>query len=110
MATPDAGFQQALDNVGKHLASDDPKAQAAAAVTLALMLQNTALPADLGEVAARLTCLLDEAAELAVKASEAQCACPDGRVPSLPHRRPADLPPPPPPSLTRPHNTCLCRS
>lgn len=70
MAASAGDFQVALDKAAQHLTSDDPKAVAAATVTLTLILQHTQLPADLSTIVERLAELLDNA-ELAVQRNTA---------------------------------------
>ena len=79
MTPPASDFQQALDRISKQLNLDaaDVKSQAAAAVTITLMLQQQTLPADLSAIAGRLAVLMSESTDLAVQVGrKGQCAWP----------------------------------
>lgn len=72
-------FQATCDRLAEHLASDDAKAQAAGAVTVALMLQSEASApfapaADLSKLC-KAFCDLLESNEAAIQASMHPCHC-----------------------------------
>lgn len=92
-ASSPAEFADALDRVARHLAPDsgDAKSQAAAAVTITLMLQQTQLPADLSAIVGQLIQLLDSA-EVAVQVSAAP-ACARSSTSAVTALVEADSPP-----------------
>lgn len=77
-------FQATCDRLAEHLCSDDKKAQAAAAVTVALMLQSEASApyapsADLGKMCEAF-CGLIESGDAAIQASRSRMAWPPALV------------------------------